>query len=459
MDLFDIVAARVGGGSGGGVPQVQSDWEQSDSSKKDYIKNRPFYEDNVTMPYTKTSFSVAYDPDVPSSSNYDRLYLIAGETYVITGEIPGVTTMTTEAVAYAAPSNDTGLEEDIVLLEVEGYIFIADKMAFDTSTSDVIIDKNSCVVQPEIEELYNFNVYIEGKFGDHVLKKIDEKFLPYESSIEYHWTQKDNLIYFDVQPTIAEEKLNEQFVDFFTGHKHYYVYNKGLNAGEFKLALNAKSFGANCIDQIFTLPEGHTIDNGQLVFLKITSPTNWKMGYITDVGVMGTLTKPKGYDVLEFYTIAMCGDFGRGYDSQYQNIIDFALPYKDLPSPIQEFYYGKEGVIETSVISYNIFADVFEAVSNGNDAYTFLGECSGKIVFTDNAIVMEGDVMSIPLALSEDTNTNNYLTHYPAKLIWTWADKEENKSFKEYCEEYSLVVIWSSLCKGELHLVWRKSNA
>jgi hypothetical protein len=106
-----------------------------------------------------------------------------------------------------------------------------------------------------------------------------------------------------------------------------------------------------------------------------------------------------------------------------------------------------------------IFSDVFEAVSNGNNAYTFLGECSGKIVFTDNAIVMEGNVMSIPLALSEDTNTNNYLTHYPAKKIWTWADKEENKSFKEYCEEYPLAIIWSSLCKGELHLVWRKSNA
>ena len=60
MDLFDIVAARVGGGSGGGAPQVQSDWEQDDSSKKDYIKNKPFeieteYVDILEHSFTFTS--------------------------------------------------------------------------------------------------------------------------------------------------------------------------------------------------------------------------------------------------------------------------------------------------------------------------------------------------------------------------------------------------------------------
>lgn len=59
MDLFDIVAARQGS-SGGGTPQVQSDWEQDDSSKKDYIKNKPFeieteYVDILEHSFTFTS--------------------------------------------------------------------------------------------------------------------------------------------------------------------------------------------------------------------------------------------------------------------------------------------------------------------------------------------------------------------------------------------------------------------
>ena len=90
MDLFDIIAGRQGSGGGGtGVtPQKQSNWNQNDTTKVDYIKNRPFYVDEPTLGtlYNKTELTFAIDE--PSGLRFSeipdvRLSLVDRETYTV----------------------------------------------------------------------------------------------------------------------------------------------------------------------------------------------------------------------------------------------------------------------------------------------------------------------------------------------------------------------------------------
>ena len=56
MDIITYALAKGKSGGGGGVPQIQSDWNQNDNTQKDYIKNRPFYKEKkeniVSLVYT-----------------------------------------------------------------------------------------------------------------------------------------------------------------------------------------------------------------------------------------------------------------------------------------------------------------------------------------------------------------------------------------------------------------------
>lgn len=60
MDLFDIVAGRQGGG-GTGAPQVQSNWDENDSGKKSYIKNKPFHTEVKEAPIVFTATDTQYE--------------------------------------------------------------------------------------------------------------------------------------------------------------------------------------------------------------------------------------------------------------------------------------------------------------------------------------------------------------------------------------------------------------
>lgn len=56
MDIITYALAKGKSGGGGGVSQIQSDWNQNDNTQKDYIKNRPFYKEEkeniVSLVYT-----------------------------------------------------------------------------------------------------------------------------------------------------------------------------------------------------------------------------------------------------------------------------------------------------------------------------------------------------------------------------------------------------------------------
>ena len=55
---LDFIETASAGGAGGGTatPQIQSDWLQENSSKKDYIKNRPFYKETPEFDF-KSNFA------------------------------------------------------------------------------------------------------------------------------------------------------------------------------------------------------------------------------------------------------------------------------------------------------------------------------------------------------------------------------------------------------------------
>ena len=96
MDIFTIAAAKKlagsGDGTGGsGIVQNQSDWNQNDSTQKDYIKNKPFYYgetyvEDLVMPTPTELYST-----VDVGSDGDRGYALlgykavfeAGKTYTL----------------------------------------------------------------------------------------------------------------------------------------------------------------------------------------------------------------------------------------------------------------------------------------------------------------------------------------------------------------------------------------
>ena len=75
-DLDFIETAAAGGAGGGGVatPQIQSDWLQENSSKKDYIKNKPFYslppKHNFDLGLNRTFEEYVWDGDIKNRRNF-----------------------------------------------------------------------------------------------------------------------------------------------------------------------------------------------------------------------------------------------------------------------------------------------------------------------------------------------------------------------------------------------------
>lgn len=55
MDIITYALAKGKSGGGGGVSQIQSDWNQNDETKVDYIKNKPLYktEEGTVQIYDK----------------------------------------------------------------------------------------------------------------------------------------------------------------------------------------------------------------------------------------------------------------------------------------------------------------------------------------------------------------------------------------------------------------------
>lgn len=115
MDLFDIVAARVGGTGGGETPQKQADWEQNDSSKKDYIKNRTHWKEEVEVDY----LTLPYAEPIPGFgfAPYGRkIGLELNTSYNIEVEVDGQ--------IYTFPATTSEIPKEILGVVVPGVVYL-----------------------------------------------------------------------------------------------------------------------------------------------------------------------------------------------------------------------------------------------------------------------------------------------------------------------------------------------
>ena len=77
VNILPFVEIAAAGGAGGGTttPQIQSDWLQENSSKKDYIKNKPFYalpaEHNFDLGLNRTFEEYIWDGDITNRPGFN----------------------------------------------------------------------------------------------------------------------------------------------------------------------------------------------------------------------------------------------------------------------------------------------------------------------------------------------------------------------------------------------------
>ena len=78
-------AKRSGGGNAGSQSGVQSDWNQNDATKPDYVKNRPFYTvDPVeTVIVEESTVAFSKSPDGFYFAEFPSFEATVGETYKI----------------------------------------------------------------------------------------------------------------------------------------------------------------------------------------------------------------------------------------------------------------------------------------------------------------------------------------------------------------------------------------
>ena len=72
-------AKRAGGGNGGS--NVQSDWNQSDETAPDYVKNRPFYKDVKILDSIDVDISWDGDTTGKTASSQNRFYKVSDSTF------------------------------------------------------------------------------------------------------------------------------------------------------------------------------------------------------------------------------------------------------------------------------------------------------------------------------------------------------------------------------------------
>lgn len=126
---------------GGGGSSSQPDWNQNDSTAADYIKNRPFYKESVTL----------FEGDVETSVTSDGL--IQNET-----DVPGMVLSTDPSVKYEIIFNDetyvcTPYSQDFPIIG-NIRVMVEQMAAAEGMTVDDFILAFSAFMPPDVIELY-----------------------------------------------------------------------------------------------------------------------------------------------------------------------------------------------------------------------------------------------------------------------------------------------------------------
>lgn len=136
MSQIDFQNGLIVGLTSGGiqdVSSVQSDYLQNDETAEDYIKNRPFYKEELEVDYTTLYYDEESNPMVYNK----KLGLVLGEEYTIDLYAP-----TGEMVSFTETAIDfsdlTGIADSVGLYNENELFMIADEVAYDADGNIVV---------------------------------------------------------------------------------------------------------------------------------------------------------------------------------------------------------------------------------------------------------------------------------------------------------------------------------
>ena len=188
MDLFDIVAARQGG-TGGGAPQKQADWNQNDSSKKDYIKNRTHWKEEVERDYTVLP-NIEPDPTIGFIEYGKKIGLEIGKEYTLEAHLVDGTVETIQAIATEFPVDEIGIA-GIPWIYIEDVVTIVDGVVFDLISGTIVIGDNCYYVyESGIAEVLEKGIIKNLPNVERIVHKIPKEYLPQEVKVDQVFNPK-----------------------------------------------------------------------------------------------------------------------------------------------------------------------------------------------------------------------------------------------------------------------------
>lgn len=257
MDLISIAIANKNKGDGNGTPQKQADWNQNDSSKKDYIKNRTHWKEEGEVDYTFLPY-VEPIQGLGLAPYGKKLGLQIGQTYTIEAELEGQ--------VYSFTSTATEIPKEILGSVIPGVAFLFCK-EFDLQVVDGIEgDFSTSTITGTDNCYYNFfnrinKIKIQGNGiidTDIITHKIPSEYLPsMPIANDYIETRmlKDG--------SVTEKKLNiaDQSIN---GTK---LVNASISEEKIKdRAISGQKILSNCIDYTKLMGPRLIIEN------KVTTP-------------------------------------------------------------------------------------------------------------------------------------------------------------------------------------------
>lgn len=189
------------GGNTGSQSGVQSDWNQNDNTKPDYVKNRPFYtEDPVeTVLVEETTVTInTGERDNVISSSFPYSFEI-GKTYVITFD-----SVDTEYTAY----------------EVQGLVLVGyDYSSVSHGSGYVVRANNGSLVLSAFDSSLDGSHTIAIKEYAQEIVKIDEKYLPESAFTDAEWSKISNKIVDYKQQRLSLSASGES-IDIYMGNTY-----------------------------------------------------------------------------------------------------------------------------------------------------------------------------------------------------------------------------------------------
>ena len=212
--------------------EIRSDWYQSDPSQKNFIKNRPFYEEfqpYITWDGKSGEYSLYWD-----GNNYYQVSTDALEDYThfIGGKVLLSDGTSVNIIKVYRYETDFGYGSKIELDGAPYWIYAT------TDPDGVVEPQNMYVYLPGVHYPIDDNgVYVQGVLVPENICKLDEKFLP-EPVVKCHTAEAGQIIVVKsvnengvpVEWEAVDAQNNQRYLtlcDINTGYKHYVFIEDG----------------------------------------------------------------------------------------------------------------------------------------------------------------------------------------------------------------------------------------